>query len=102
MGPFALKTSRLLGRFVQQVLLPGRRDRRRRELDEDVRARDPRLDARVHVDLVREPVALTAVARRAGGDDRVPARRVALGARDYVIDGQARAGAAVLALPTVA
>ena len=42
-----------LGGFRQQVLLPGRRDRRRGELDEDVRARHPRLDARVHADLVR-------------------------------------------------
>src|SRR5947208_1539605 len=61
-----------------QVLPPGRRDRRRGELDEDVSARRPRLHARVHVDLVREPVALAAVARRAGRDDVVPARAAAL------------------------
>src|SRR5688500_13651991 len=87
---------------VEQVLLPGRRDRRRGELDEDVRARRARLLARVHVDLVREPVALAAVARRAGGDDVVPARAAALRARDHVVDGEARAGTAVLALPAVA
>ena len=63
---------------------------------------DPRLDARVHVDLVRQPVALAAVARRAGRDDVVPARRAALRARDHVVDGEAGAGAAVLALPAVA
>src|SRR3712207_8910718 len=36
------------------------RDRRRGELDEDVGIRHPRAPARVHVDLVREPVALAA------------------------------------------
>src|SRR5215210_5726684 len=90
------------GRFVQQVLLPGRRDRRRGELDEDVRARDPRLHARMHVDLVREAVALAAVAGRARGDDVLPARAAALRARDHVVDGEARARAAVLAFPAVA
>src|SRR3954454_21106033 len=102
-GPFVRSgaTSRS-GRFVEQVLLPGRRDRRRGELDEDVRAGDPRLDPRVHVDLVGEPVALAAVARRAGGDDVLPPRVAALRARDHVVDGEARAGAAVLALPAVA
>ena len=63
-----------------QVLAPGRRDRRRRELDEDVRARRARLRARVHVDLVRELVRLAPVARRAGGDDVVPAGPAALAA----------------------
>src|SRR4051812_2450092 len=61
------------GGFVEQVLLPGRRDGRRGELDEDVGARGARLHPRVHVHLVRQPVTLAAVARRAGGDDVVPA-----------------------------
>src|SRR5215210_3276404 len=87
---------------MQQVLLPGRRDGRRGELDEDMGARRVGLHARVHVDLVRQPVALAAVARRAGGDDVVPPRASALGARDHVVDREARAGAAVLALPAVA
>src|SRR5688572_13375362 len=87
---------------VEQVLLPGRRDRRRGELDEDVRARRAGLLPRVHVDLVREPVALAAVARRAGGDDVVPARAAALGAWDHVVDREARTRPAVLALPAVA
>src|SRR3954465_5525829 len=103
-GPSCVRAPlcRALRRFVQQVLLPGRRDRRRRELDEDVRARDPRLDPGVHVDLVRQPVALAAVARRARSDDVVPPRRAALGARDHVVDGQRGARAAVLARPAVA
>src|SRR3954453_13923834 len=86
---------------MQEVLLPGRRDRRRGELDEDVGVRRARLLARVHFDLVREPVALAAVARSARGDDVVPARSAALRARDHVIDREARAGPAVLALPAV-
>src|SRR4051812_49474958 len=50
-----------LSRLLQgEILLPRRRDRRRRELDEDVRGRRARLDARVHVDLVGQAVALAA------------------------------------------
>src|SRR4051812_46170338 len=89
-------------RRARQVLAPRRRNRRRGELDEDVGAWGVRLGARVHVDLVREAVRLAAVARGARGDDVVPAGAAALGARDDVVDGQARAGAAVLAHPAVA
>ena len=64
--------------------------------------RRARLAARVHVCLRRQPVALAAVARRARGDDVLPARVAALGARDDVVDRQARTGAAVLARPAVA
>src|SRR4051794_31010997 len=70
------------GGVVDEVLLPGRRDRRRGELDEDVRVRRARLHARVHVDLVREAVALAPVARGAGRNDVLPARAAAFGARD--------------------
>src|SRR5690348_13019650 len=60
-------------RRAREVLARGRRDGRRSQLDDDVGARGVGLGARVHVDLVRQPVGLAAVARGAGGDDVVPA-----------------------------
>ena len=62
----------------------------------------PRLLEQAHPDLARQRVALAAVAGRARGDDVLPARGAALGARDHVVDGQVRARAAVLAGPVVA
>src|SRR6185295_20097168 len=58
--------------------------------------------AGVHPGLLGQAVALAAIARRAGGDDVLPARVAALGPRDDVVDGEVRARAAVLAGPAVA
>src|SRR4029079_6015331 len=63
---------RRLGGFGQQILPPGRRDGGRRQLDEHLRSGDPRLDPGMHPDLVWQPVALAAIARRAGRDDVLP------------------------------
>jgi len=63
--PTALRSGR-------QVLLPRRRNRRTRHLDEDIGPRRLRRAPRMHVDLARQPVALAAVAGRAGGDDVLP------------------------------
>src|SRR5207244_5411262 len=52
----------------------------------------------------RQPVALLAVARAAGGDDVLPDRLTAAASRDDVVDGEpgVRLAAAVLAGPGVA
>ncbi len=76
--------------------------RGRRDRDEDVGSRGAGLGARVHADLGGQPVALAQVARRAGGDDVVPRRAAAARARDHVVHGEVRAGAAVLAVVAVA
>ena len=87
-----------------EVLLPGGGDRRRGHVDEDRRSSARCGAARgQHVRLLRQPVALAPVARRAAGDDVVPGRRAALRARDHVVDGEGAAlVAAVLAGPAVA
>src|SRR5205823_1060846 len=89
-------------RRLGQPLTPRRRDRRRRDVDEDLWVWGAGLARRVHVRLDRRHVALAAVAGRARGDDVLPARRPTLAARDHVVDGEVRARAAVLAGPAVA
>ena len=87
---------------VGQPRTPRGRDGRAGDVDEDVRARRRRPAPAGASRLRREVVALAAVAGRAGGDDVVPVRRAALGARDDVVDGEVRLRAAVLARPSVA
>src|SRR4029077_16794217 len=90
-------------RRLREVLLPGRRDLRAGDLDEDRRRGRLRRLCRVHLDPAREAVALAAVAGGAGGDDVLPDRLAAARAGDDVVDGEAGFGrAAVLAGPGVA
>src|SRR6476660_7618280 len=87
----------------RQILLPGGRDLRAGNLDENGRPRRPRALAGVHLDLARKAVALAPVAACAGGDDVLPDRLAAAAAGDHVVDGEPRlARAAVLAGPGVA
>src|ERR1700704_4306682 len=85
-----------------RVLHPGRGDGWAGDVNEDLRAGRARGVARMHPGLPWQPVPLTPVAGRAGGDDVLPARGAALRARDDVIDRQVGARAAVLAGPAVA
>src|SRR5215218_9662504 len=65
----------------------------------------PRRRPRVHVALLRQPVALAEVARAAGGADVVPGRAPAAGARHDVVEGEVLRRpplATVLALESVA
>jgi len=57
---------------------------------------------RDHADIARHAVALPEVAGRAGGNDVFPGGAPAFRPRDDVIEGQIVAGAAILALETVA
>ena len=75
-------------RPAAQIRLPRHRDTGRGDPDEHRRPRRPRVIGRMHRGLARHPVALAAVARRAGGDDVLPRRRPAAAAGDHVVDGQ--------------
>src|SRR5204862_698750 len=92
---------RASGRFWEP-LPPRGRDRRARDVDEDLRVRHAWRMARVHADLLGQRVALAAVAGRARRDDVLPGRGAALRAGDDVVDGEVGARAAVLAGPAVA
>ena len=88
--------------YGAEVLLPALRDLRRREADEEHGRRRPRARGELHVHLVRQPVPLAEVARRAGGDDVLPGGVAALRARDHVVERQPPAArAAVDAAPAV-
>src|SRR3954447_20629714 len=71
-----------------EVLLPHLRHARHGDVHEDRRRRRGGLVLRVHVRLLRQPVALAAVARRAARNDVVPRRRAALRTRDHVVHRQ--------------
>src|SRR5437868_8599116 len=90
------------GALRREILLPGDRDGRAGHVDEHRGAGRAGLLEQAHADLIREGIALAAVARSARGHDVVPARAAALGARNYVVDGEVRTRAAVLAGPVVA
>src|SRR5204863_6326248 len=86
-----------------EIRLPGNRDPRARQLDEDRGTGRPGVRARVHARLARGEAPLLAVARRAGGDDVLPHRLATAAARDDVVHREpVRLTAAVLAGPGVA
>src|SRR5215210_3924714 len=85
-----------------EILLPGRGDGGGGDVDEDRGGGRSRRSPGHHVGLPRQAVPLAPVAGGAAGDDVLPARRAALGARDHVVHGQAAALVpAVLAGPAV-
>ena len=57
---------------------------------------------RDHPRLLRHPLALAQVTRRAGGDDAVPCGLAALAARDHMIEGEIILGRAILAFEAIA
>src|SRR5262249_43920096 len=86
-----------------QVRLPRHRGAGRGDPDEDGGAGGARVALGMHADLLRQPVALLAVAGSTRGDDVLPYRLAATAPGDDVVDGQARlAGTAVLTGPAVA
>src|SRR5581483_7619795 len=90
------------GLLRREVRLPGDWNRGAGHVDENRGAGRAGLLEQAHTDLIRERVALAAVAGGAGGDDVVPTRAAALGPGDHVVDGEVGARAAVLAGPVVA